>query len=82
MTQLLIEEYRQLCAKYSNLLDKFQKKIDDMQQETKALREALEWLAPYAEVQVRLYPDATDTPDWQRLLAALANTTKESKTDE
>jgi len=36
------------------------------------LVEACLWLKIYAEVQVRNHPDATDTPDWQRLLVALA----------
>lgn len=32
----------------------------------------LEWLAPYAEIQVSIYPDAADTPNWRKLLAAIA----------
>jgi hypothetical protein len=38
----------------------------------KGLVEALEWLKPYAEVQVRRHSDAEDTPYWKKLLAALA----------
>lgn len=30
------------------------------------------WLKGYAEVQVRRHPDATDTPQWQALLSAIA----------
>ncbi len=36
---------------------------------------ALQWLAPYARVQVERHPDATDTPQWQSVLDAIAKAT-------
>lgn len=36
------------------------------------LYEALAWLETYAEVQVRNHPEATDTPNWRKILIALA----------
>ena len=33
---------------------------------------ALKWLEVYAQVQVRNHPQATDTPNWQTVLDALA----------
>jgi hypothetical protein len=43
------------------------------------LLEALLWLQLYAEVQVRNHPDATDTPNWKKVLAAIAKATGATK---
>lgn len=36
---------------------------------------ALLWLKPYADLQVRKYPDSEDAPGWRMVLAAIERTT-------
>lgn len=36
---------------------------------------SLKWLEPYAKVQIRNHPDATDAPQWEALIAAIAKAT-------
>lgn len=40
------------------------------------LLESCQWLKPYAEAQVRNYPDGEDTPHWTALLAAIRKATE------
>ena len=40
------------------------------------LRESCEWLEAYANVQIKHHPDADDTPNWKKLVKAIANTEK------
>jgi hypothetical protein len=36
------------------------------------LLEGCEWLEAYAKVQIKYHPDSDDTPNWQKLVAAIA----------
>lgn len=60
-------------AAFANIIRQAQSEAVSAEREAaKGLVEALEWLKPYAEVQVRRHSDAEDTPYWGKLLAALA----------
>lgn len=51
---------------------RYQTTIDRLNLSIAELLAATKFLVVYAGVQVRLHPEARDTPDWQRLLAAIA----------
>ena len=50
---------------------------DQLREDVRELVEACKWLDTYAKVQIERHPDADDTPNWKKLVAALAKHTGE-----